>query len=79
MSYEVKHTSGAVEDFATYPEAMVAVGLTYAEVVIGHEGDIGHGGHHTLCWPSSEVAQSDPDGSLACCVITMAHVAGVQS
>lgn len=73
--YAIKHSHGQTEiGFATYAEAIVAVGLVYPEVVIGHDGDISQGGERTLCWVSQEIAEDD-DGSRACCVIQTRHEA----
>jgi hypothetical protein len=72
-TYAIKHSHGVTETgFATYPEAVAAVGLVYASVVIGHDGDIAQGGERTLCWRSQEDAEND-DGARACAVIQARH------
>jgi hypothetical protein len=44
----------------SYAEAIARVGELFADVVIGHDGDLSEGGDRTLFWASEEDAEEDP-------------------
>lgn len=73
-TYTIKHSHGHLHSgFATLGDAEAAVQSVYgADCVIGHDGDISHGGESTLCWADAEAAESD-EGSRACCKIVVNH------
>ena len=68
-SFAVTHSHGVTEIFASYDQALAAVGAVYSDASIGHSGDIADGGGRTLVWVDEDTARDD-DGSRACCVIS---------
>ena len=63
-TYQIRHVHGQTEYHETYEEALAAIEDTYADPVIGHDGDIPDGGRSTLVWADETSAALD-DGSRA--------------
>lgn len=67
-TFQIRYSHGRIEWYETYEEALAAIRVIYTDPVIGHDGDISHGGESTLVWRTEEDAQDD-SGLRACCKV----------
>jgi hypothetical protein len=54
--YMIAYRDGTTEPAGTYSAACGRIKSGWPEAVIGHDGDMEHGGTRTLCWADADDA-----------------------